>query len=305
MLGYPCLNRTLRDRADPLRCNRSMQKKTFESRGLEYVSELTRQNFADLYEILQWNLDHDIRFYRCTSDLVPWNSQFELSALPDFDNIETLARRCGELIKEADMRFTFHPDYWCKLASDSPDTVERAVTAVEYHADWLDLMGLDRTPYYGINVHIGATYGDKEATADRFCETVERLSPGARQRLTVENDDKPSLWSVPELAEQVSRRTGVPVVFDYHHHSFTDRGHTYREAFEIAADTWGTVRPAVHYSEPKRLRDPTARPQAHAEDVAAVPAWLCDRADVMIEAGDKERALLAVRDGLDRSTVEA
>ena len=276
-----------------------MQKKTYESRGLAYVSELTLQNFADLYEILEWNLDHDIRFYRCTSDLVPWNSQFELSALPDYDKIETLARRCGDLIKESGMRFTFHPDYWCKLASDSPDTVEGAITAVEYHADWLDLMGLDRTPYCGINVHIGATYGDKEATADRFCEAVERLSPGARQRLTVENDDKENLWSVPELVEQVSKRTGVPVVFDYHHHSFTDRGYTYREAFEMAADTWGTVWPVVHYSEPKRLRDPTARPQAHAESVDHIPMWLCDNADVMIEAGDKERALLAVRDKID------
>lgn len=281
-----------------------MQKKTYESRGLPYVSELTRQNFADLYEILQWNLDHDIRFYRCTSELVPWNSQFELSALPDYDEIETLARRCGDLIHEAGMRLTFHPDYWCKLASDSDDTVERAVTAVEYHADWLDLMGLDRSPYYGVNVHIGATYGDKDATADRFCEAVERLSPGARRRVTVENDDKRNLWSVPELAEQVSERTGVPVVFDYHHHSFTDRGYTYREAFEIAADTWGAVRPAVHYSEPKRLREPTTRPQAHAESVADIPGWVCDHADVMIEAGDKERALLAVRDGPDVGTNE-
>ncbi|MCY4732980.1 UV DNA damage repair endonuclease UvsE [Natronomonas gomsonensis] len=305
MLGYPCLNRTLRDRSDPLRCNRSMQKKTYESRGLPYVSELARQNFADLHEILQWNLDHDIRFYRCTSELIPWNSQFELSALPDYDEIETLARRCGALIDETGMRLTFHPDYWCKLASEADDTVERAVTAVEYHADWLDLMGLDRSPYYGINVHIGATYGDKDATADRFCETIDRLSPGARERVTVENDDKPSLWSVPELTEQVSDRTGVPVVFDYHHHSFTDRGYTYREAFELAADTWGDVRPAVHYSEPERLGDPTARPQAHADSVAGVPEWLCERADVMLEAGAKERALLAVRDKSDEKSTGA
>ena len=305
MLGYPCLNRTLRDRSDPLRCNRSMHKKTYESRGLPYVSELARRNFADLHEILQWNLDHDIRFYRCTSELVPWNSQFELSALPDYDEIETLARRCGALIDEAGMRLTFHPDYWCKLASEADDTVERAVTAVEYHADWLDLMGLDRSPYYGINVHIGATYGDKDATADRFCETIDRLSPGARERVTVENDDKPSLWSVPELTEQVSDRTGVPVVFDYHHHSFTDRGYTYREAFELAADTWGDVRPAVHYSEPERLRDPTARPQAHADSVAGVPEWLCERADVMLEAGAKERALLALRDKSDEKSTGA
>jgi UV DNA damage endonuclease len=193
------------------------------------------------------------------------------------------------------MRLTFHPDHWCKLASTDPETVERAVTAVEYHADWLDLLGLDRSPYYGINVHIGATYGDKAATAERFREVVERLSPGARARLTVENDDTEGLWSVPELVGAVGDL--VPVVFDYHHHTFTDRRLTYREAFDLARSTWGDVRPATHYSEPARLHDdPDSRPQAHADHVADLPDWLREASDVMVEAGAKERAVLRVRE---------
>ena len=301
MLGYACLNRTLRDRDEPLRCNRDMRKATWEERGLAYASELTRQNFADLRAILRWNADTDIRFYRCTSTLVPWNSQFDLPELPDYEEIERLARQCGDIVESHDMRLTFHPDYWCKLASDSPDTVERSLTAVEYHADWLDLMGLDRSPYYGINVHIGATYGDKTATAERFREAVDRLSPGARARLTVENDDKPGLWSVPELVETVADPTGVPVVFDYHHHAFTDRGLSYREGFDLAADTWDGVRPAAHYSEPACLHGADARPQTHAEYVAGVPAWLRERADVMVEADGKERALFRLREAASPS----
>lgn len=289
------MNRTLRERDDPVRCNRDMRRATWESDGLPYASELTRQNFADLLTVLRWNRDNDIRFYRCTSTLVPWNSQFDLEALPDYDEIRRLAEACGALVKEAGMRLTFHPDYWCKLASESRETVERSVKAVEYHADWLDLMGLDRSPRYAINVHIGATYGDKTATAERFCDAVRSLSPGARRRLTVENDDKPGLWSVTELAASVSDRVGVPVTFDHLHHYFTDRGDTYREGFETAAATWGDVRPIAHYSEPERLRDPEARPQAHADRVADLPAWLRERADVMIEAGDKERALFGAR----------
>jgi len=289
------MNRTLRDRDDPVRCNRDMRRATWESDGLPYASELTRQNFADLLTVLRWNRDHDVRFYRCTSTLVPWNSQFDLEALPDYDEIRRLAEACGALVDDAGMRLTFHPDYWCKLASESPATVDRSVEAVEYHADWLDLMGLDRSPRYAINVHIGATYGDKTATAERFRDAVRSLSPGARRRLTVENDDKPGLWSVTELAASVSDPVGVPVTFDYLHHYFTDRGDTYREGFETAAATWGDVRPIAHYSEPKRLRDPEARPQAHADRVADLPAWLRERADVMVEAGAKERALAEIR----------
>jgi UV DNA damage endonuclease len=297
MLGYPCMNRTLRDRDTPLRCNRDMRKATFEERGLPYASDLAVRNVTDLFQILRWNLTENIRFYRCTSTLVPWNSQFDLPDLPDYDDLRLLAERCGDFVKRHGMRFTFHPDYWCKLASTSEETVERAIDAVEYHADWLDLMGLDRSPYYGVNVHIGATYGDKAATAERFRQAVKRLSPGARAHLTVENDDEASLWSVPELVEAVGDEVGVPVVFDYHHHSFSDRGLTYREGFAQAASTWGGVRPATHYSEPARLHgDPDAKPQTHSEYVADLPGWLREQSDVMIEAGAKERAVMRLRE---------
>jgi UV DNA damage endonuclease len=274
-----------------------MQKQTFEERGLPYVSTLAQQNLTDLYELLTWNHEHGIQVYRCTSSLIPWNSQFELTELPEYDEIQRLARRCGDLIREADMRLTFHPDYWCKPASDSADTRDRARTALEYHADWFDLLGLPITPYYGITVHIGATYGDVEATAERFHAFVDSLSDAARARLTVENDDKESLWSVPELVELISEPTDVPVVFDHHHHSFTDRGYTYCEAFQLAAETWDDVRPMTHYSEPACLRDPTVRPQAHAEFVADLPEWLAANSDVMIEADGKERAVLQLRNG--------
>ena len=295
MLGYPCMNRTLRDREEPLRCNRGMQKATFEERGPAYAADLARQNLRDLRAILEWNNEHGIGFYRVTSTLVPWNSQFDLAELEAYDELARLAARCGEYVREHGMRLTFHPDYWCRLASSSRDTVERSLRAVEYHADWLDLMGLARSPYFGINVHIGATYGDRAATAERFRDAVRELSSGARARLTVENDDEAGLWAVTELVEQVSDRVGVPVVFDYHHHSFSDRGLSYREGFERAAETWD-CRPAVHYSEPARLHGADTKPQAHAEYVAGVPDWLRDRADVMVEAGAKERALLRLRD---------
>jgi UV DNA damage endonuclease len=298
MLGYACMNHTLREREPPVRCNRDMRQATFEERGLPYASELALRNVEDLHEVLRWNHDHDIRFYRCTSTLVPWNSQFDLRDLPDYDAIRAAAQRCGRFIEDHDMRLTFHPNYWCRLGSDSADTRRNSIGAVEYHADWLDLLGLDVSPYYGINVHIGATYGDRAATAERFRESLRELSPAARGRLTVENDDKGSLWGVTDLVDALEG-FDVPVLFDYHHHSFTDRGLTYREGFERAAATWNGVRPAVHYSEPARLHGGDARPQAHAESVAAVPDWLRDAADVMLEAGGKERVVRRVREGAD------
>lgn len=271
-----------------------MRKGTFEERGLSYASELALRNVRDLQTVLEWNAAHDIGFYRCPSKLVPWNSQFDLESLPDYDALRAAARRCGAVIEDNDMRLTFHPDYWCRLASDDPETRASSMVAIEYHADWFELLGLDASPYYGINVHIGATYGDKTATGERFRAAIGELSPRARAHLTVENDDKPGLWGVSELVDAVEG-TGVPVLFDYHHHSFTDRGLTYREGFELAAETWDGVWPATHYSEPARLRDGEARPQAHAEYVVDLPGWLRRRSDVMVEADGKEGALARIR----------
>jgi UV DNA damage endonuclease len=289
MLGYAAMNHTLRDREDPLRCNRDMQKRTWESDGIGYAGELAEQNFADLLQILQWNLNHGIRFYRCSSKLVPWNSQFDIEDLPNFDAVRNLARECGAFIEANDMRLTFHPSHWCKLASESEDTVARSVESVSHHGRWLDLMDLPRSPRYAINVHIGAHYGDKPATAGRFSRVVRNLPARACNRLIVENDDKGSLWSVEELVTEVASHADIPVTFDYHHHSFTDRGLTYREGFDIAAETWGGVRPITHYSESARLHgDPNARPQDHSEHVANVPDWLRSSSDVMIESHGKE-----------------
>ncbi|QZA88297.1 UV DNA damage repair endonuclease UvsE [Salinarchaeum sp. IM2453] len=293
MLGYAAMNRTLRDSDTPRRCNRDMRKSTWESKGLKYAGELAEQNFRDLLAILQWNYKHNINLYRCSSGLVPWNSQFDLNELPNYETIQEIAQQCGELIKSEDMRLTFHPDHWCKLASESEDTVRRSVRSVVCHGQWLDLMELDRSPRYAINVHIGAHYGNKEATADRFCEVINDLPPEAKSRIVVENDDKESLWSIQELVNQVSDRTGIPVTFDYHHHKFTDRGLTYREAFEMAVSTWGNHRPIAHYSETSRLHgDSDARPQDHSEYVSDLPDWLRKRADVIIESHQKEQSVL-------------
>lgn len=262
---------------------------------MPYASELTLANVRDLRAVLEWNHAHGIDCYRCSSDLVPWHSQYDLAELPDYDAIRRVARDCGQFVEDHGMRLTFHPSHWCKLASESPDTVERSLTDLENHGAWLDLLGLERPPYYSVNAHIGAHYGDEEATGERFRAAVERLSPAARERLTVENGDTESCWSVPELAEAVADPLGVPVTFDYHHHQFADRGLTYREAFDLAKGTW-PVRPVTHYSEPGRLHDGSdARPQAHAEYVAGVPEWLARESDVMVEAGAKERAVLALR----------
>lgn len=287
------MNRTLREESPPVRCNRSMQKKTFEKKGVQYASELALQNISDLKRILKWNARHGIFFYRCTSKLFPWNLEYTVENLPDYEEIKTVAKSCGDFIKENGIRFTFHPNHYCKLASTSEETATRSAQDLANHGKWLDLMGLSRTPYYSINIHIGATYGDKQETAERFSARVNELPERASKRLTVENDDKDSLYGVKELSRSVSQECGIPVTFDYHHHKFTNRGLAYEEGYQIAEETW-PCDPVVHLSEAECLRRGIdSRPQSHSEYVYEIPDWLKESsADIMLEANAKERAVL-------------
>ena len=92
-------------------------------------------------------------------------------------------------------------------------------------------MGLSRTPYNKINIHCNGVYGDKQSAMDRFCKNFERLPESVQTRLTVENDDKASMYSVKDLM-YIHERIGIPIVFDYHHHKFCTGDMTEQEALE-------------------------------------------------------------------------
>ena len=67
-----------------------------------------------------------------------------------------------KIIKQNNMRFTFHPSHWCKLASKSAETRKNSIEIIEKHADILNLLSLPEIPYYSVNVHIGGHYNNKK-----------------------------------------------------------------------------------------------------------------------------------------------
>jgi UV DNA damage endonuclease len=105
-----------------------------------------------------------------------------------------------------------------------------------------------------INIHIGATYGDKPGTVDRWLRNYDRLSDNVKARLVIENDDKASMYSVRELYNTLYASAGIPVTFDYWHHTFNTGDLSEEEAFFMARETWQHhgVTQCTHYSESRR-----------------------------------------------------
>ena len=285
-LGYACINMTLSK--DKITTNRSMIKKTFLQKGINYCSELALLNVRDMETILKWNVENGIYFFRTSSNVFPWGSEYELESLPHIDEIKTILKRIGEYANEHGVRLSCHPGPFNVLCSPNDNVVKNTIVDLELHGKVFDIMGLSHTPYNKINIHCNGVYGDKISAMDRFCKNFKRLSKSVQSRLTVENDDKASMYSVCDLM-YIHERIKIPIVFDYHHYQFCPGVLSEDEALELAASTWPRgITPVVHYSESKE----GSKPQAHSDYIKSLPNTYGINVDIMVEAKAKELAIL-------------
>jgi len=293
-LGYACICLSLPGRTT----NRTMRKATLDQKGLAYQSQLALQNVTDLIYILEWNRFNKILFFRMSSDMIPWANTIDLETLPDFKKISEALKKAGDFAKFHNMRLTMHPGPFTTLSSPSQNVVDNGIKDLESHAKVMDLMGLSRTPFNKLNIHMGGTHGDKMACMQRFCDNFSRLSDGVKTRLTLENDDKKSLYTVQDLMF-VHERIGVPIVFDYHHHKCQKDPMSEEYAVKFAFSTWPKdIKPVVHYSESKALHENNSKikVQAHSDLIDHLPERYGLDLDVMLECKSKELALLKIRE---------
>lgn len=294
-IGYACLNQTLAEKK--ISVNRGMIRKTFDAKGIDYAAALIKQNLKDLLTIIRWNHAHQIRFYRLSSSMFPWMSEYELEELPGFEEIKSLLEQAGQLAHAFDQRLTFHPGPFNVLASTKQEVVSKTIKELDQHAAIMDLMQLSQTPFNKINIHVGTTQqGNKKKAMSDFCSNFERLQPGTQHRLTVENDDKSMMYTIEDLWEGIHSHIGIPLVFDYHHHLCHPGEQTQQQALLMALDSWPEEIPAVvHYSEPKSITD-RRLVRAHAGFIhRQIPAY-GKSFDIMVEAKEKECALLRYRE---------
>ena len=293
-LGYACINMTLSGQKPKVTTNRSMIKKTFKEKGISYAGELGMLNAADLGRILKWNVQNNIKCFRLSSEFFPWASEYKFEDLPQYLRIKTLLAGAGHYAKSNGLRLTSHPGPFNVLVSPHKHVVDNTITDLRIHGEIFDMLGLERSPYNKINIHCNGVYGDKQSAMDRFCKNFELLPESVKTRLTVENDDKASMYSVKDLM-YIHKRIGIPIVFDYHHHKFCTGDLSEQEALELALSTWPKgITPIVHYSESKMLHEGNEKlkPQAHSDYINDLPDTYGNDVDIMVEAKAKELSIL-------------
>jgi UV DNA damage repair endonuclease len=193
------------------------------------------------------------------------------------NHLEKIFAPIGETARRLDVRLSFHPGQFCVLASENPGIVERSIQEFEYHADMARWMGYGKSfQDFKINVHISGKRGPAG-----IIDTLGRLSPEARNCITIENDE--NSWGIDsslELAEHCA------LVLDIHHHWIRTGDYIQPTDDRVLriVDSWRGVRPAMHYSVSREdyLVDHTANV---APDHAA-----------LLESGHKKQKLRAHSD---------
>lgn len=264
--------------------------------ALAKLSQLALHNADALLNALRYCAKSGIGCFRINSQILPVKTHpscgYEVSELPEGEEIVRRFRACGQFAQEQGLRTCFHPDQFVVLNSPRAEVVRQSIEELEYQAEVAEWVGADV-----INIHGGGAYGDKSKALDELARNLGRLSTRVRSRLTLENDDK--IFTPADLLPLCSAEA-IPLVYDAHHHRCLTDGQTVEEATLAAYESWPRE-PLFHLSSPlEGWSGP--KPQRHHDfiEITDFPdCWRQMSLTVEVEAKAKELAVLRLKDELE------
>lgn len=270
--------------------------------GVSKLSELGLANADALLAALRFCAANGIGCFRVNSQLLPLKTHpqygYAITELPDGREIIRRFEQCRAFADENDLRTCFHPDQFVVLNSRRPEVVEASIRELEYQAEVAEWIGADV-----LNIHAGGSFGDKPEALASFARTIDRLSSRVRSRLTVENDD--TSYTPSDLLP-LCESTGLPMVYDVHHHRCLPDGLDVDEATRRAVATWDRE-PMFHISSPIEGWD-GPRPRHHHDYIDPVDfpdSWKTLDLTVEVEAKAKELAVLRLKTDLEAAVIPA
>lgn len=255
---------------------------------LDRLSTTILHNASSLVRALSYCSEHGIGSFRVNSGFLPLKSHprltYRLDELPDALLIGELLAVSRSHADNHNIRRTFHPDQFTLLSSPHDHVIRQSLAELDYHAELAELIGADV-----ITLHGGGAYGDKESALARLVENIDRLPAQVRSRLALENDDR---TYTPQDLLPVCEQTGVPLVYDVHHHRCLPDELTVEEATQKALATWNRE-PLFHLSSPRDgWQGKDSRPHHDYIDPSDFPScWFDRNLTVEVEAKAKELAV--------------
>jgi UV DNA damage endonuclease len=251
------------------------------------LEDIYRDNIQTLDGALAYCQREGIRLYRMPSSLFPFFDE-EIGREVMQPLAPALARTGARAI-QLGLRLVMHPDQFVVLSSDSPDVVANSIKILQMHADIMELLQQPRSPWALLEIH-----GGKSDRSDALVERIARLPDPIRLRLCLENDEYS--YSAAEIHD-VCLRSGVPMIFDAHHHIVHEKLSSYddpsvAEMLARARATWAEpAHQVVHISNGRE----EFNDRQHADLIATMPAAYAAAPWIEIEAKLKEEAIAGLR----------
>jgi UV DNA damage endonuclease len=270
---------------------------TMKYASKEKLEELIRSNLHALKHILSYNIHHEIRLFRISSDLIPFGSN-PINTLDWTWRFQSEWEELAGMIRQGNLRVSMHPGQYTVLNSPDDGVVERAIADLNYHEKVLSNLGTDFS--HKIILHIGGAYGDKESALFRFKRNYTRLPDRVKGRLVLENDDR--IYTIEE-ALKVGQELHIPVVFDNLHHLVNPPLEKMGEMewMKLAHETWTGKDgcPKIHYSQHHLQKKSGSH--SHTIDLKRfkefydrIPLPMCD---IMLEVKDKNLSAMKCING--------
>ena len=253
------------------------------------LSELYQHNLQRLHDALSFCQQNQIQLYRMSSNLFPLSDLEDEIGANILEAMSADLATIGQRANALSIRMVLHPDQFVVLSSDSSSVVQASINNLAGHSRTLDLLGLLQSPWSLMNIH-----GGKSQRAEQLVKVISELPENIKSRLTLENDEY--AYSADEILA-VCQQTGVPMVFDAHHHICHENLDSYdhpsvASMFYAAQETWTNPDwQLVHISNGEQAFND----RKHSDLITDMPNVYHQAPWIEVEAKQKEKAIAYLR----------
>lgn len=284
-LGLVCITHSQEVRYRTITRKRLLQHSDAVQRKL--LEDIYTDNIQRLDTALRYCKREGIFLYRIPSGLFPFaDEDIGRGVLEKFSGV---IARIGAWASTNGIRLVMHPDQFVVLSSDSENVVANSIKILQMHADIMDLLGQPRSSWALIEIH-----GGKSARSKELAACIGRLPDAIRSRLGLENDEY--AYSAAQILD-VCEDSGVPMVFDAHHHIVNEGLSSYEhpsvgEMLLKARETWSVPEhQLVHISNGRTAFND----RNHSDLIDVMPSAYAQAPWIEIEAKFKEEAIRDIR----------
>ena len=266
-----------------------------EEKRIEKLKTVALSNLDALTQLIKYNIENEIHFYRISSALIPLVTHPEVGYFGHREIFKKDFEYIGKLIRESNMRVDTHPDEFNVINSTNPKVVESCIINLTKQLEWFEDMNYKDGKMV---IHVGGATGGKEEALKRFITNFNSFPDNIKNTLIIENDDK--TYTAKETLE-LCKTINVPMVLDIHHHNCNNTGNDIKDILEDIINTWDNEKlpPKMHFSSPKDRDLEGKVDRKHADFIDPIDfinflevLKIFDKdVDIMLECKEKDIAL--------------